>query len=76
VTRLPHGIAVSTGRLVVGQLALVLLVAFGVYLLVRGRDPWPGVAVLVVAAIIEAVLVVLAVRHRPRHGADGVAGTG
>jgi hypothetical protein len=46
-------------RLIASQTALLGFVAFGIYVLRRGREPWPGAVLLGAAALTEAILIIL-----------------
>jgi hypothetical protein len=45
-------------RIIASQFGLVVPVALGIYLLVRGREIWPGILLLVLVGLIELALIV------------------
>jgi hypothetical protein len=48
----------SKAQLLVAQAGLVGFLAFGLYVLLRGRQPWPGALLLVVGAVVAGFLIV------------------
>ena len=55
-------------RLVASECAFLIVVALGTYALHRDSRPWPGVALLSAAVVINAVLLFWLVRQAPHAG--------